>query len=488
MAADKVVLPPVPAETVRKKNRINQTHPISKFFLTHKWFMPLVSIFIIAGGTILAIQLGKGYRPSTKGLSGTGLLAANSFPSGAEVYLNDKLTSATDDTLSLPPNNYKVTLKKDGYLPWEKNLTLKAELVTQTNATLFRAVSSLTPLTLNGATNIAPSPDGQKLVYVVATASATAKNGLYVADLSPSALSLQRSPRQIAKSPTHFDLTQADLLWSPNSSQIILHAETKTNQYNYLLEADRLTDLDAAPDVTARLSIILSQWEEDIVLRETKQFALLPPEMQQIATTSATNLYFSPKEDRLMYTATASANIPEDLLLKPPSPNTQPEVRNIQPNHLYVYDLTEDKNYDLGVLNTLNPKIKKDLLLSTDYQSTITTEATISGTTPTIPVTAYIKLQDQTNFKGTLINFRTHYSSIYVDGFQWYPNSTHILITQPDRVEIVEYDSTNRSTLYSGPFINNFVYPWPDGSKLIIMTNLNPATSASVNLYTVDIR
>ncbi len=470
------------------KNRITRRHPLSQFFLDHKWFMPLASIFIIAGGTILAVQLGKGYRPTTKGLSGTGLLAANSFPSGAEVYLNDKLTSATDDTLSLPPGDYKVTLKKDGYLPWEKSLALKAELVTQTNATLFRAVSSLTPLTLNGATNIVPSPDGQKLAYVVATASATAKNGLYIADLSPSALSLQRGPRQIAKYPTHFDLTNANLLWSPNSSQILLHAEVKTNEYNYLLEADRMNELDAAPDVTARLSIILSQWEEDIVLRETKQFALLPLAMQEIATTSATNLYFSPKEDRLMYTATAAATIPEGLIPKPPSPNTQPEVRTIQPNHLYVYDLTEDKNYDLGLISTLNPLIRKDLLLSSSYQPASETNATTSGTVPTIPVTAYVRLQDVKNFRTTLTNFRVHYSSIYVDGFQWYPNSTHIMISQPDRVEIVEYDSTNRSTLYSGPFMDNFIYPWPDGSKLIIMTNLNPATSASVNLYTVDIR
>ena len=81
-----------------------------------------------------------------------------------------------------------------------------------------------------------------------------------------------------------------------------------------------------------------------------------------------------------------------------------------------------------------------------------------------------------------------HYSSIYVDGFQWYPNSNHILITHKDRVDVIEYDATNRATVYSGPFEQGLIYPWPDGSKLIIMTNLNPATSASINLYTVDIR
>jgi hypothetical protein len=481
---------PIVAPVAPKKNHINQTHPLSKFFVTHKWFMPVVSLTIIIGGTILAIQLGKGYRPTSKGLTGTGLLAANSFPTGAEVYLNDKLTSATDDTLSLPPGSYKVTIKKDGYLPWEKNLTLKKELVSQTNATLFRSVASLTPLTLNGSANVVPSPDGQKIAYVVATASATAKNGLYIANLSSSLLSLQQGPKQIAKSPTHFDLSKATLIWSPNSSQILLHADAKNTQYNYVLEADKLNDIDALPDVTARVSIILSQWEEDIVLRETKQFALLPPEMQLVATTSATNMYFSPNEDRLMYTATAAATIPTGLLPQPPSPNTQPESRTLIPNHLYIYDLTEDRNYDLGEITLPDPTLHKDLLLSKTYQASDSAHiASSAASTPSpVPVTAYVRLQDPKNFSRTVANFRLHYSSIYIDGFQWYPNSTHILITKTDRVEIVEFDNTNRMTVYSGPFDNGFVYPWPDGSKLIILTNLNPATSNSPNLYTVDIR
>jgi len=450
--------------------------------------MPLISIAIIAAGTYLAVQIGKGYRPTVKGLAGTGLLAANSFPPGAEVYLNGKLTTATDDTLNLSPGDYSVSIKKDGYLPWEKQVVLSKELVTQTNASLFRAVASLTPLTLTGATNVSPSPDGQKLAYVVATASAVAKNGLYIADLTSSPLSLQRGPKQISKMPLQFDLATAEIVWSPNSAQILVHAENKNAQYNYLLEADRLNDLDALPDVTPRLAIVLSQWEEDIVLRETKQFGLLPPQMQRIATTSANNVYFSPNEDRVMYTATGYDSIPEGLLPKPPSPNTQKESRNIEPNHLYIYDLTEDKNYDLGSIPLPVSEIKKDLLLAESYQQVTETAATISGTPSVIPLTDYRRLQDSKTFKNTAQNFRAHYSSIYVDGFQWYPNSTHVLITQADRVEIIEYDATNRNTIYSGPFTDRFIYPWPDGSRLVILTNLNPATSISDNLYTVDIR
>jgi len=323
-----------------KKHNLTKPHPVSQFFLRYKNIIPLFTFIIIIAGTYLAVKIGQGYRPTTKGLTGTGLLAANSFPSGAQVYLDGKLATATDDTLSLPPKDYTVTIKKEGYLPWEKTLTLQKELVSQTNATLFKAVASLTPLTLNGATNINPSPDGQKLAFVVASASATTKNGLYVVDISSNTLSLQRDPRQITKLPTTFDLSKANLLWSPNSQEIIIHTENKAGlASNYLVDINRLNDFDGLVDVTPRLSLILSQWEEDLSLKETKQLALLPEILQTIVTQNATNLYFSPDEKRLLYTATASATIPPDLAKKPVSPNTQPEDRNLTPGHLYVYDL-----------------------------------------------------------------------------------------------------------------------------------------------------
>lgn len=462
------------------KHPLTQPHPVSKFFLTYKHIVPFFTIAIIIGGTYLAVQIGKGYRPTSQGLTGTGLLAANSFPSGAQVYVNGKLTTATDDTLSLAPGDYTVTIKKEGYLPWEKTLTLQKELVSQTNATLFRSVGSLTPLTLNGAANITPSPDGQKIAYVVATASATAKNGLYILDTSSNTLSLPRDPRQISKLPTSFDLLDATLLWSPNSQEILVHTESKNTESNYLLSSSNLNDFDVLADVTPRLTIILSEWEEDIVSRETKQFGLIPPELQLLATQSATNVYFSPNEDRFLYTATAAATIPENLLPKPVSPNTQVEDRHLQPNHLYVYDLTEDKNYHLGEFVT--PSVTKKLLLQSDYAPSASVSAS------PLPITAYNQLQVKNDFAATALNFKVHYSSINVAGFQWYPNSTHLLITYPDRIDVVEADATNWVTLYSGPFDNQFVYPWPDGSKLIILTNLNPATSNSPNLYTVDIR
>lgn len=454
-----------------------------------KYIYPFLSLLIIIASTYLAIQIGKGYRPTRQGLIGTGLLAANSFPSGAEVYIDNKLVTATDTTINLPPGDYRVDIRRDGYLPWSKNLTIQAELVTQTNAQLFRSIPTLSPLTLSGVSNVYPSPDGQKIAYTVTDASTPARNGLYVLDLnSTSQLFANREPRQIARNPRNFDLSKAHFLWSPSSTQVLVHYDPgdslATN--NFLLDINRLNDIDTAPDVTARLSLILSDWEEEIVNRETKQFSLLPPEIQHIATSSATNVYFSPNEEKVMYTATEYTSLPDQITTPLPASNTQPQSRDLEPNNIYVYDLKEDRNFRIDITyEPITPQ--KTFLLLNDYQQS-TSSADINSITPTIQLPIqFDHLQSDNNIPETIQRFNTHYSAYHTTPLQWFPTSNHLLIIQADSIDIVEYDNTNRHPLYSGPFGSDFVYPWPNGTRLVITTNLN-SPHLPTNLYAVEIK
>lgn len=457
---------------------------------TARIVIPIASITIIAVGTYIAIQFAKGYRPSKDGIAGTGLLAANSFPTGAEVYINDKLTSATNDTLALRPGDYTVSIKKEGYIPWQKDLKIQEELVTQTNALLFRSVPSLAPLTLTGATNIVPSPDGQKIAFVVTDAVNSVKNGLYILDLtSDGPLTSTKEPKLIARALPNNDLASSQLLWSPSSSQILLHSTPSPEVIsNYLLSIDNLNDIPSMTDVSARLPIILSQWEEEIASRETKQFALLPDVLGEIATASAVNVYFSPNDKKVMYTSTGYATLPPNLISTPPSTSTQPEVRDLEPNNLYIYDLVEDKNYLIGSIELDEDIPQKHLLVPKYYQqlseSDNISESTQSATVPPL----YDSLQVTDDFSQTAINFQTHYSPMSVGSYQWYPDSNHLLKTDKEKIDVIESDATNQVTIYSGPFVDTFTYPWPDGSRLIILTNLNPSADALFNLYAVDLR
>src|SRR5690348_12777929 len=91
-------------------------------YMKRQIFISLLILLFLGVGTVVAIFYGKGYSldfTSGKGfLKGTGLLVATSVPDGAQVFINDHLTTATNNTINLPPGEYKVKIFKDGYFPW----------------------------------------------------------------------------------------------------------------------------------------------------------------------------------------------------------------------------------------------------------------------------------------------------------------------------------------------------------------------------------
>ncbi len=69
---------------------------------------------------------------------------------------------------------------------------------------------------------------------------------------------------------------------------------------------------------------------------------------------------------------------------------------------------------------------------------------------------------------------------------QWYPDSHHLVILEEKEIVIIDYDGTNKTTVYSGPFEKSFFSISPD-EKLVILTNLNPQNNAFADLYGVGI-
>jgi hypothetical protein len=459
-----------------------------RFLIT---FLTAIAIF---AGTLIAIQFAKGYRPGQDGvLQGTGLLAANSFPNGAQVYLDGKLTTATDNTLNLQPGTYDVQIKKDGYVPWEKSLKIEKELVSQTNAVLFPSAPSLTPLTFTGASNVSVSPDGQKLAFYVASASAQTKNGLYVLDLTDSLLSLQHGPRQIAETANGVDLSNAKLLWSPDTTQILVSYDG----HNILLDPNIMNSIADAQDVTYQLPTIFSQWEENLYKVERTRLAKFPDAIQYIATASAKNVYFSPDDYRLLYTATASATLADNLVPPVPSSDTQPQERTLQPGGTYVYDRYEDRNFRVGtepialsspLTAPTGKAVKAPSTSPTPIEELLANDLFTSPRTLAASPSAFKLLQGKTP-QETIANFALHYSNIYTGNLQWYPDSKHLIgIKDATTIIIKEYDGTNEVPIFAGPFVDNFIYPWPNGSKLIILTNFHQSPTVPINLYAITLK
>lgn len=435
----------------------------------------------------MAIRFAQGYRftlsPDQQSMRSTGLLAANSFPTGAQVVVNDKLIGATDDTFYLEPGSYNVEISKDGYYPWKKTLEIQPELVVQTNAQLFRRVPTLTPLTYTGIHNVSPAPDGEKLIFYTASASAKNRNGLYVLDLTTTLLNSQREPRQIAEEAPGFDLETADFIWSPDNSQLIV----SSNGREVLLDINRKNVLSSLPDIGFRRKEILSEWEAEMYVRERQYLGKFPPQILEVASQSAMNVYLSPDKKKILYTATASATLAENLVPPLPAANTQPQERQLVPGSTYVYDREEDRNFKLDVVS-MNPDYAKIATTSASQnlgKTLLATDLHMPARTLAASPSSFLRLTASTSAQ-TADNFARYYSSLYSQGIQWFPDSRHILFTDGTSIYLTEYDNTNRTAVYTGPFDPTFIYPWPDGSRILTLTALG--SFSLPNLYGIELK
>lgn len=443
--------------------------------VNNRFIYTLFSAIFIITGSFIAIQYAKGnFRLTRQGfIPETGLLSANSFPPGAEVLINDKLITATDDTVYLEPGEYDIKIIRDGYSPWQKRLLIERELVTQTNAQLYPTTPSLSPVTFTGASFVSPSPDGQKIIYYTASASSETRTGLYIVELGSSFFTLQRGPRQITGPIPEVEAGEAQLIWSPDSTEVMLLTENK----EVMLSLDRRNELATLPDISFQRRQILSQWQEEMYIRERQFLTRFPDAVIQVATQSAKNVYLSPDKKRMVYTATESAQLAEGLVPPVPATNTQPESRTLEPGSIYIYDREEDKNFKVGEESPTATGSAKVLLANDLYRSSPLTLAASPS--------AFTTLQASTSAE-TAQNFNQYYTPLYAATFQWLADSKHLLYTQDDRIMVKEYDNTNETVLYSGPFAPYFLYPWPDGSRILMLTSFSP--DSPKNLYAIELR
>lgn len=138
-------------------------------------FFICLFLFLVAAPAIILYC--QGYRidfnPGSAGkiLTQTGGLSLKAEPKQGNVYLDGKLAKKTDFFFgsalieNLLPKKYKITLIKDGYSPWEKNLEIKEKEVTKAeNIVLFRENPELNVLIKENIQNFWFSPDGKKII------------------------------------------------------------------------------------------------------------------------------------------------------------------------------------------------------------------------------------------------------------------------------------------------------------------------------------
>ncbi|OGG18171.1 hypothetical protein A3D78_04240 [Candidatus Gottesmanbacteria bacterium RIFCSPHIGHO2_02_FULL_39_14] len=398
------------------------------------------AVFIISIAAVI-ILYGRGYRydPQSKKVSPTGILSVSSYPEKASVYLDDKLTSATNASISLPPAWYRVRISKEGYQHWEKKVRVQGEVVSTIDALLIPNNPSLKAVTATGIFAPQLSPSMTKVAYFITNSdtdpvSGKTKNGLWIMELIQGPLGNKPAPKQVFIADRAYNLDQAKIYWSTAEKEIILSfidpkSKTSLPYLAFLISLENGSKTTPI-NITSRLNSILGEWQQDFIKEENLKLQSLPPQLSLLLSQNTSRIRFSPDDNKILYQATSSAQLAP--LINPPLIGTNPteEVRKIEPQKYYVYDLKEDKNYYLFPAENKSDEVSSPI---------------------------------------------------------WYSDSQHLLIVEKDKIYILDYDGLNKRSVYSGPFIDNLVIPWPAGEKIIILTNFNQPGPLA-DLYEVDLR
>ncbi len=393
--------------------------------------MKIVQRLVILAGfvAILAtvITYARGYRLDLqkRSVTPTGILAISSSPKAAKVYVNSELKGATDLNLTLPPGQYQVEIKKDGYTSWSKNIKLKGELVLSLDALLFPVNPSLSPLSNLGVVKAVPVDQTEKVILLTENGDET-KDGIYLFEAAKKPLSFLPPLKLLALKKDLNGLVDNDfkdtvVYFSPDYKQAIF----QFSQISYLFS---LEDENKNPfDVTASKETLLDAWQKEKDKNNLAMLLTFPKEIAKIATDSFHIVAFSPDENKFLYWPQKPLTLP--TIINPPmiASNQTEEQRTLETNNLYVYDKKEDKNFKIDHLATLeNPAL-------------------------------------------------------------WYPDSRHLIFAEGKKISLIEYDDGNKQTVYSGPFEDSFFTSTSDG-KIIVLSNLNPETNKLPDLYLVGIR
>lgn len=421
-----------------KKESVHQHQSFSR---KKQVLIPFLVLAFLIGITVLIVLYGRGYRlgfqQGEPQLTKTGILNITSKPVGANIYINDHLTTATNNTINLTPGKYKVKVAKEGYYDWQKDVDIQKEVVINADVTLYPKAPTLQSVSTFGVDSVVIDPSGTKLAFQIGSQSAV-KNGIYIFDMTSRSfpvLAGQSNSTQLANDTLDL-FSQAHLTWSPDGKQIL--ASTSASPENvtyYLLKTDGINE--TPQDITATVTSVTDLWQEQRQEKNQALLKVLKPKVQKFAKENFHILSWSPDENKILYQAKEDTDMPVFLTPRRIGNNVLYERRDLEKGAVYAYNIKEDTNTRIvePIEQLCNPLVSEDCV------------------TP----------------------------------FSWMPDTAHLVYVHDDKIDIIEDDGANITTLYAGPFLDEYVFPWPDGSKVVILTNLNN-TSVSPTLYTIGLK
>ena len=211
----------------------------------------LMTILVLLLVTFLVfIMLGYRFNRDTNSIQQGGLVKFDSHPIDAKVTIGTaNLTDLTPSKITVNPGNYDVTMSRNGYKPWSKNVDVKAGEVLWLNYTQLTPNKITTDrLTqFDSVVGVKSSPNGDRFA-VLTDASKPTVTFLDINGSTPkqSAITVPESLLPADKTPT-FELVE----WSNDSDRMLVKM-TYDSMTEFLVidrrDADKAINLSKAYD------------------------------------------------------------------------------------------------------------------------------------------------------------------------------------------------------------------------------------------------
>lgn len=272
-----------------------------------------ITLFIILATTTIAILYSDGWRINKNALLEneenesvvlkTGMLAVRSIPDAAQILLDGKQITATDNTISsLKPGKYQLQVKKDGFELWQKEVQIYPELVTDITAILVLQSPKLEPLTNSDVRAFGLSSNQNQIAYLTKNHKTP---GIWVLPLQGSTLNLFKTDTKLLISDNLYATPSLgeEILWSPDDKEILV----KLNDSGYLLyETPTGIDKPIQPEaLTSKQDVMdrwLKTWKENFLVNKIKDIEKLSPANDIIEMAHNTTYgNWSPDNDKFFY-------------------------------------------------------------------------------------------------------------------------------------------------------------------------------------------
>jgi hypothetical protein len=270
---------------------------------------------------------------------------------------------------------------------------------------------------------------------------------------------LNRESRLAGSLPVSLSAQNWQLIWSPDSRYILAtdYGLKSGSPSAFFIDPGNQEVSSAGTSLT----YLLQNWKDRQKTQDLQKFNSLPISLKEVLSTSSANIAWAPRENKILYTATASATLPTQVKKPLPGSSTQAQKRDLVPGEVYVYDLEEDRNFLISSQIAPTPTPTKSLTKSQKVFSPIS--------------------------PSSYNNIPAHPS-----GWSWFPTSSHLYRVDNGKVVIIEYDNQNPVTIYSGLLLENTAIPYPSGKQMLLLTSFSTTPSASSSaqptLYALTLR